>query len=133
MSLYVEFNSAKPETIETRVVETDALEGLVVPLGTLSFNFYRKGEEGIPELVSPVYFLSLRPDVFRTGQLLAHFPAFAEKAAGWSRDFDVHEFGLVSYVLEGNGFRGALIIPLMDTTVLLDRDTLAQKWPRLTA
>lgn len=127
--LRVEFINPSPSTIEVRKVETMSLDGLAVPPDTVSFNFFHHVDGAAPQPASPVYFLSRRPEVFRIGQLITRFPDFAKQAAGWSKDFKVQQFGLVTYILQAKQYHGAMIIPLMDTTVLLAHDTLAQVWP----
>lgn len=127
--LRVEFIDPSPTTIEVRKVQNMSLEGLHIPPDTLSLNFFNHVDGERPEPMSPAYFLSRRPEVFNFLQTAIRFPDFSREAAGWRDQWGVEMFGLVTYVMEDTKYHGAMLIPLMASTALLDRETLRQVWP----
>lgn len=126
--LTVEFDSPKPETIMIRKVLDDRLDGLVVPDAAIKFHFTRSERGKLPKIVSPFYFLSLEPRVLTAQQAVARRIEDAPSVAGWQRDYEVTEFGVVSW-REGPATR-SMLIPLTPEIVLLDRKSMAQVWPK---
>lgn len=126
---HVEFENQAPDTIEVQPVDVLDVQKLNIPDQAVQFRFIAEKDGGIPDFVSPVYYLG--QEFGTADEMKAKYPEYAPNISIWVDEWSVKQVGKVEwdYIFEGERYVGYMLVPLTEDSVLMRKDTREVVWP----